>query len=237
MQMTFIKNGKKLGVLGGMGPAAAAEFLRVLAAKCPASADQEHPVVYMIGDSEIPDRTTAILQGGASPLPKLKADLLRLCDMGADVLAVPCNTAHCFIDQFKDELPVPLVHIIEETVLAAKKLSPQGAWMLSTKATRATGIYQKYAEKHGLQLYIPNEHQSDVSQEIITYVKANKFPQAGALMRELAQELWQEHDLPIMTACTELPLGYTASGLPLEKSVSSIDALAEAAVRQLYDEK
>lgn len=109
--------------------------------------------------------------------------------------------------------------------------------MLSTKATRATGIYQKYAKKHGLQLYIPNEHQSDVSQEIITYVKANKFPQAGALMRELAQELWQEHDLPIMTACTELPLGYTASGLPLEKSVSSIDALAEAAVRQLYDEK
>ena len=30
----YKKNGKKLGVLGGMGPAAAAEFLRQLAAKC-----------------------------------------------------------------------------------------------------------------------------------------------------------------------------------------------------------
>ena len=56
----YKKNGKKLGVLGGMGPAAAAEFLRQLAAKCPAATDQEHPVVYMIGDCEIPDRSTAI---------------------------------------------------------------------------------------------------------------------------------------------------------------------------------
>lgn len=235
--MTLVKNGKKLGVLGGMGPAAAAEFLRVLAAKCPAATDQEHPVIYMIGDCEIPDRTQAILHGGATPLPKLKADLLRLCEMGADVLAVPCNTAHCFIDQFKEELPVPLVHIIDETVLAAQRLSPEGAWMLSTKATRAIGIYQHYAEMHGLKLYIPNERQSDVSQEIITYVKANKMQKAGELMRELAAELWQEHDLPIMTACTELPLGYTASGLPEEKSVSSIDALAAAVVKQLYEEK
>ena len=30
-EVKFVKNGKKLGVLGGMGPAAAAEFLRQLA--------------------------------------------------------------------------------------------------------------------------------------------------------------------------------------------------------------
>lgn len=118
----YVKNGKKLGVLGGMGPAAAAEFLRQIAAKSPASIDQEHPVVYMIGDCDIPDRGSAIFGQGPSPLPKLKADLLQLCTMGADVLAVPCNTAHYFIDQFSNELPVPLVHIIESTVLATKKL-------------------------------------------------------------------------------------------------------------------
>lgn len=93
--------------------------------RCPASCDQEHPVVYMIGDCDIPDRGTAIFGKGESPLPKLKADLLQLCDMGADVLAVPCNTAHFFIDQFADELPVPLLHIVDETVKAAKELSPE----------------------------------------------------------------------------------------------------------------
>ena len=78
----YKKNGKKLGVLGGMGPAAAAEFLRQLAAKCPAATDQEHPVVYMIGDCEIPDRSTAIFGKGESPAPVLEARLRQLCDMG-----------------------------------------------------------------------------------------------------------------------------------------------------------
>ena len=229
------KNGKKLGVLGGMGPAAAAEFLRQLAAACPANKDQEHPVVFMIGDAEIPDRGSAIMGVGESPLPKLKEDLLQLCAMGADVLAVPCNTAHYFINQFADELPVPLVHIIEETVLAAQKLSPEGAWMLSTKGTRACGLYQACAEKHGFTLYIPNERQSDMSQEVINFVKANKLAEAGALTKELVEELWAERDLPVMTACTELPLGYDASGLPQEKSVSSIGALVQATVKALYE--
>lgn len=235
--VSLVKNGKKLGVLGGMGPAAAAEFLRILALRCPADNDSQHPVVYMLGDTEIPDRSSAILGKGESPLPKMKADLLQLCAMGADVLAVPCNTAHFFIDQFKEELPVPLVHIVEETILAAQRLSPEGAWMLSTKGTRAAGMYQKYAQKYDYTLYIPNEEQSDISQSIINNVKANNLCEAGRLMKELAEGLWQERDLPVMTACTELPLGYDASGLPGEKSVSSIGALVDATVRALYEEK
>lgn len=235
MAEKYVKNGKRLGVLGGMGPAAAAEFLRQLAAKCPAATDQEHPVVYMIGDAEIPDRGTAIFGKGPSPLPRLQAGLLQLCEMGADVLAVPCNTAHYFIDQFQEQLPKPLIHIVESTVLATKAIAPEGAWMLSTKGTRACGLYQKYAEKHGLKLFIPNEEQSDKAQQVINFVKANKFAEAGAVTRQLVEELWREHDVPVMTACTELPLGYDASGLPQERSVSSIGALADAVVKELYD--
>lgn len=233
----LVKNGKKLGVLGGLGPAASAEFLRQLAAKCPASCDQQHPVVYMIADCDIPDRGTAIFGNGPSPLPKLKADLLQLAAMGADVLAVPCNTAHYFINQFADELPVPLIHIVEETVLAAQRLSPTGAWMLSTKGTRACGLYQECAARHGFTLYIPNERQSDLAQAVIDKVKANELAAAGKICRELVEELWAERRLPVMTACTELPLGYDASGLPQERSVSSIGALADACVRALYEEK
>ena len=67
-------------------------------------------------------------------------------------------------------------------------------------------------------------------------MKANHLAQAGTIMKALVEELWQEREITIMTACTELPLGYDASGLPQEKSVSSIGALADAVVRQLYDE-
>ncbi len=236
MAKKYVKNGKRLGVLGGMGPAAAAEFLRQLALKCPASVDQEHPIIYMIGDADVPDRGTAILGKGPSPLPRLREDLLQLCAMGADILAVPCNTAHYFINQFRGELPVPLVHIVESTVLATKAIAPEGAWMLSTKGTRACGLYQDCAAEYGLKLFIPNEGQSDEAQQVINFVKANRMAEAGALMRKLVEALWRERDVPVMTACTELPLGYDASGLPQERSVSSIGALADAVVKALYDE-
>lgn len=228
------KNNLKLGVLGGMGPAASAEFLKVFARLCPASKDQEHPVVMMLADCDIPDRSTAIFGKGESPAPQLKKDLLQLVEWGADILAVPCNTAHYFINDFLDEIPVPFVHIIEETVKEAQRRSPEGAWMLSTKGTRKTGLYQKVADRLGYKLYIPNEHQSDLAQAAIEAVKANDMEKAGALTRECVEDCWKEKDTLVMTACTELPLGYDASGLPAEKSVSSIEALALACVHKLY---
>ena len=56
------------------------------------------------------------------------------------------------------------------------------------------------------------------------------------MTKALVEELWRERDLSVMTACTELPLGYAAAGLPLDREVSSIGALVDACIRMLYDE-
>ena len=120
---------------------------------------------------------------------------------------------------------------------ATKRLNPDGAWMLSTVGTMQSGLYQSYADKLGYKIYIPNEKQVEEIQKSITEVKANNFAQAGEIVRKVVLELWQEKDLPVMTACTEIPLGYDASGLPKGKAVSSLDALAEACVKKLYEKK
>ncbi|HPK30544.1 MAG TPA: amino acid racemase, partial [Bacteroidales bacterium] len=109
-------NGLTLGVLGGMGPAATAEFLRLLAEKAPADVDQEHPRMIVYSHTITPDRTTFILGKGPDPHNYIREGLDTLIGWGADLLAVTCNTAHYFIDKFRDELPVPVIHIIEETI-------------------------------------------------------------------------------------------------------------------------
>jgi len=230
----LVKNGKKLGVIGGMGSAASAEFLRILAANAPAFVDQEHPVVYMIADSDLPDRSTAILGKGPSPAGKLYEDFLQLANMGADIFAVPCNTVHYFIDRFEKPLPRPLIHIVEETILAAQKLNSNGSWMLSTLGTVQSGLYQEYAQKYNYTLHLPNSKQRQLIQQSIDDVKANNMMEAGRLVRQVVEELWTEKDLPIMMACTEIPLGYAASGLPQERATSSLQALADACIRELY---
>ena len=59
---------------------------------------------------------------------------------------------------------------------------------------------------------------------------------AGKTVKTVVEELWQVKHLPIMTACTELPLAYAASGLPREKEVSSLTALADACLKVLYNQ-
>ncbi|MBQ7219452.1 MAG: aspartate/glutamate racemase family protein [Synergistaceae bacterium] len=227
---------KTLGVLGGMGPAACAEFLRIFARDCPAGDDSQHPRIIMLSDPETPDRSNGIMGLGPDPLPVIRRNLLQLAEWGADVLAVPCNTAHYFIDRFRDELPVPLIHIVEATVEAAKELS-QGncSWLLATDGTQKSLIYPACAEKMRYHFLKPSQSQQERVQKCVRLVKAGDMKSAGETMRDVVNELWGERDVPVTMGCTELPLAYAASGLPDERQVSSLKALSDACIRVLYE--
>lgn len=224
-----------LGVFGGLGPAASAEFMRLLAELAPAKCDQEHPKIYVYDNPQIPDRSTAIMGNGPSPEPQLKEGLLKLCSWGAQLLAVPCNTAHYFIDHFRHELPVPLVHIVEVSVADALKISPEGCWIIATGGTLYSGIYDREAQRRGLKLFKPDEAVLPRLIETIGLVKAGKLKQSADVLRPLVEGLWKTRDVPVLCACTELPLAYEASGLPRSRAVSTLRSLARACIERLYE--
>ena len=68
----------KIGVLGGMGPAATADFLTKRVQLTPAICDQEHMPVVVANPPQVLGRSRAILGHGASPLAAMCAciDLL-----------------------------------------------------------------------------------------------------------------------------------------------------------------
>lgn len=223
-----------LGVLGGMGPAATAEFLRLLAARAPAATDQEHPRILLLSEPSIPDRTEALLSGDDAPLPLLHDGLLTLAGWGAEVLAVPCNTAHVWLDRIRAELPVPLVHIVEATLRATGAASPGGAWLAATTGTVASGIYQRCARANGYRLALPDATLQQRIHAAATLVKANRVPEAADAFRSAVLELRRRESIPVVTACTELPIAYAAAGLPPGNEVSSVAALATACTEALY---
>ncbi|HOI81701.1 MAG TPA: amino acid racemase [Synergistales bacterium] len=225
---------KVLGVLGGMGPAATADFLRILTEMAGVERDQDHPKVLLFSNPQIPDRTAAITGGGGDPAPLILEGLQRLESWGAQLLAVPCNTAHVFIDRFREKLKVPLVHIVEETLSRARIHSPSGAWLTATSGTTASGIYSREAERQGYELLLPGEDVQKELQEIVSLVKANRLDKSGRSMAETVRRLQRERDLPVVAACTELPLAYQASGLEPSGMVSSLGSLAEACLERIY---
>ena len=70
---TMVTEPKVIGVLGGMGPAATADFYHKLIQATPAKTDQDHLKVLIFSNPHIPDRTAAIRGDGPDPLPDLIA--------------------------------------------------------------------------------------------------------------------------------------------------------------------
>ena len=225
---------KTLGVLGGMGPAAAADFLRVLAERTPAAKDQEHPRTILYSHTEIPDRTTFLLGKGEDPTEYIKDGLNTLIGWGADIVCATCNTAHYFIDGFRDELSKPLVHIIDETIRKSAEVSPEGAWLTATLGTMRTGLYQKHAADMGYNFRIPSEELQVEIHDATDLVKAGKNKEAGEKFRVIIEKLWSIEKLPVVGACTEIPIAYANTGLEPEMGISSLEALADGCIRELY---
>ena len=225
---------KTLGVLGGMGPAAAADFLRVLAERTPAAKDQEHPRTILYSHTAIPDRTTYLLGKGEDPTEYIKDGLNTLIGWGADIVCATCNTAHYFIDGFRDELSKPLVHIIDETIRKSAEVSPQGAWLTATLGTMRTGLYQKHAADMGYNFRIPSEELQIEIHDATDLVKAGKNKEAGEKFRVIIEKLWAIEKLPVVGACTEIPIAYANTGLDPQMGISSLEALADGCIRELY---
>jgi aspartate racemase len=76
-----------------------------------------------------------------------------------------------------------------------------------------------------------------VIQTAITLVKANRIDEAEGQLRFALGHLRNRRDLPIVAACTEVPLAYIAGALPPEKMTSSLEALALSCLRELYGPK
>jgi aspartate racemase len=125
---------KVVGVLGGMGPDATVDFFAKLVAATHGDRDQDRLRILIDNDPTVPDRTAGIEGRGPSPAPHLAAMARGLVAQGAELLVMPCNSAHAFADAIAAAAaPVPFVDLIETTVAATRARLP------AASARRAAG--------------------------------------------------------------------------------------------------
>ena len=130
-----------------MGPLATADLFQKIVRMTDAACDNDHIRIYIDNNAQIPDRTAAILSGGPDPVPAMLDSVNKLSSIGADVLIMPCNTAHYFLPRLRESSTVPFISMLEETALACKQAhgaAPVG--LLGTSGTIRSGIYKKALE-------------------------------------------------------------------------------------------
>ena len=95
-----MEHDRKIGIIGGMGPAATWLFYRYVTEMTEASCDQDHVNMVILSDAAMPDRTAAILSGKEEPvMKKMREDVKTLVGCGCEAVAVTCNTAHFFMEK------------------------------------------------------------------------------------------------------------------------------------------
>ena len=190
-----------LGVLGGMGPAATVEFLARLQAYTPAEKDQDHIRVIADINPKAPDRNLPGTNAG-DVLAEM-AGALR--GAGAEVLAMPCNTAHAHADVIQRASGLPLVDMIQLAAEAAGGTGAMRAGVLGTKG--ALKLYREYLAAHAMGLVaLPPERQEAFMQTLYRIKAGDLGAEATREMQGYAEDLRKAGAEVLIAGCTEAPL-------------------------------
>lgn len=198
---------KRLGVIGGVGPMATAYFYQLMIQMTDAASDQEHIEVLIYSKPQIPDRTRFILgKSTQSPVPDMVDAGGVLARQGAEIIAMPCITAHYFQKELEEAIGIPIINALEETAEYLKRRGYERVGIMATDGTIESGILQNTLEEYGMQGIIPTPaNQAKVMHLIYDNVKAGK-PIELALFEEVEKELFAQGAQVILLGCTELSL-------------------------------
>jgi len=215
-----------LGVLGGLGPMSTFYFCELLTSHTKAASDADHIDKNISSRASTPDRTAFILgRSLEDPLPVMLEEAERLTEAGADLLVIPCNTAHYFYDGLAQRCRVPILNIIRETVHYLRLIGVRHIGLLATEGTVASGAYHRLCEAEGIECTAPDrEQQAVITSVIYGAVKQNK-PVDHNAFRLVTDALTEAGCEKLVLGCTELSLLLPSLAEP-ERYVDSLEVLA-----------
>ena len=222
---------KSIGIIGGMGPLATCDLMNRIITHTKADKDQDHIHIYVDCNTAIPDRTAAILGSGPDPLPQMLTSAQKLEQMGAQLLIMPCNTAHYYYEKLTEQIHVPLLHMPRLTAARLRKEGVRCAAVLATDGTIRSGIYDDALRREGIDAVKPEEEEQKLVMHLIyDCVKAGKEITDRESVLQLTESLRRKGAQRMILGCTELPIAFEMLFLT-EDTIDPTTVLAKEAIR------
>lgn len=198
---------RALGVLGGMGPLASAEFVRTVYEHVRGAREQDDPAVLLYSDPSFPDRTEALLAGEDERIAMaLEAALRLLLRMGADRLVVCCMTAHHVFPRLSPAVRERLVSLADLAVEALER-TPGRHLLVCSNGTRTLGIFERHPAwpRVAERVVLPDpEEQAALHRDMIYRAKRNVDPHE--VLPVLVAALQRHGVTSFVAGCSEVHL-------------------------------
>ncbi|MBO5645779.1 MAG: aspartate/glutamate racemase family protein, partial [Clostridia bacterium] len=178
-----------------------------------------------------PDRTDFILgRSENDPVPVMVEEVCRLAAGGADLIAIPCNTAHFFYERVAESSPIPILNIIERTAAFCRFCGYARVGVLATEGTVRSNAYKEALARYGVEYETADsEEQRIISHVIYSQIKQGIPPDLPAFLR-VAEDLRRKGCDAVILGWTELSL-LNRSGMLGTGFVDSLEVLAATAIR------
>lgn len=209
-------------------------FVRVVRAT-PVAREQDHLRIVVDSNPKIPDRTEALRSGDTAPaVEALRETARNLERAGAELIGIPCNTAHAFLSEIRASVTVPVLDMVDEAARRARDLFGERTvvGLLATDGTLETGLYHDALDRRGLEAVAPRpETQANVMSVIHELKLRDVSPDCMETLEEAIEDLSEQGATALVPGCTEISLVLSryAPELPW---LDPLQALAEALVRE-----
>lgn len=226
---------KTIGIIGGLGPETTSEFYLDVAFSCQKKSKTHRPGIIIASvplPYEIEEDAIAKNKGIERCLPFLIAEAQRLGKAGADLIVMPCNSLHVFIEDIRRSVSVPVLSVVEETVNFLKEQNFKKVGIVSTSATVKNKLYENAFAKEGIVYESPDEFDQvkmgKIIHNLVTGIQKNSDREELIKIIDKFQE--KSVDCVVL-ACTDLQLLIPShSGL---KIFDTMKIFANASVGQI----
>lgn len=153
---------KKFGLIGGVGPESTIQYYRLIIKKFQEKLETKDYPEIVISSINMTKMLDYIYNNQFDELVGFlskKLELLELMDI--DFAAIASNTPHIVFNQLKENVKLPLVSIVEETIKKIKASKLQRVGLIGTKSTMSSGFYSNVAKNHGIKIITPSTIQQD----------------------------------------------------------------------------
>jgi aspartate racemase len=165
-----------LGIVGGMGPLASAEFVRTVYEYGLGEREQLSPTVLLYSDPTFPDRTDAFMSGNDGPLREKLIDVItRLDRLGVEKVLICCMTIHYLVPRLPEALRSKIISPLDE-IFESVEQSPKESLLICSTGTRKLNLFESHPKwtKLGQRILLPSEKdQESIHRDLIYPMKLN----------------------------------------------------------------
>lgn len=200
---------KVIGLIGGMSWESSVVYYRIINEEVKKRLGGLHSakcLLYSVDFEEIEHYQSVGDWGKAG---KTLGDIaLSLEKGGADFIVICTNTMHKVIDDIKEKISIPILHIADATAYKIKEQGINTVGLLGTRYTMEQDFYSTRLESNDIKVMVPNEEEREnVNKIIYEELCLGKVQQTSRdYYKKVIQDLIRNGAEGIILGCTEIGL-------------------------------